>query len=248
MDIVKNNEIAIVNNEKKLQLERIDLDEETSNLFTILRKKKKKSNDMETEITDELNKIELVQNDKFNLLASPKENKDEKKKRKKKGHRKNISMKLPSMEIFMEAKESDLNISGISKDTVDKQVQIEPIRKKTAKKEVLAEKKFLDVKSDRIDTFSIIFENMNKEKDKDKLGNIPAKAATTTVGTQTPKLRPPNKAAQKVVLHEIKSIIKKEQKPINQLEISHASDFELLANKRVSKPFKEIIKEEYEEN
>ena len=159
-------------------------------------------------------------------------------------------MKLPSMEIFMEAKESDLNISGISKDTVDKQVQKEPIRKKTAKKEVLAEKKFLDVKSDRIDTFSIIFENMNKEKDKDKLGNIPAKAATTTVGTQTPKLRPPNKAAQKVVLHEIKSIIKKEQKPIpiNQLEISHASDFELLANKKVSEPIKEIIKEEYEEN
>ena len=248
LDIVRNNEIAIVNNEKKLQLERIDLDEETSNLFTILRKKKKKSNDMETEITDELNKIELVQNDKFNLLASPKENKDEKKKRKKKGHRKNISMKLPSMEIFMEAKESDLNISGISKDTVDKQVQIEPIRKKTDKKEVLAEKKFLDVKSDRIDTFSIIFENMNKEKDKDKLGNIPVKTATTTVGTQTPKLRPPNKAAQKVVLHEIKSIIKKEQKPINQLEISHASDFELLANKKVSEPIKEIIKEEYEEN
>ena len=61
MDIVKNNEITIVNNEKRLKLERIDLDEETSNLFTILRKKKKKSNDMETEITDELNKIELVQ-------------------------------------------------------------------------------------------------------------------------------------------------------------------------------------------
>ena len=235
LDIVKNNEITIVNNEKRLKLERIDLDEETSNLFTILRKKKKKSNDMETEITDELNKIELVQNDKFNILASPKENKDRKKTKKKKGHRKNISMKLPSMEIFMGAKESDLNISEISKDTVDKQEPIRELKittKKIAKKEVLEEKKFLDVKSDRLDSFSFIFENRNKEKDKDKLGNIPVKTVTTTVGTQTPKLRPPNKDAQKVVLHEIKSIIKKEQKPVNQLEISHASDFELLSKKK----------------
>ena len=144
-------------------------------------------------------------------------------------------MKLPSMEIFMGAKESDLNISEISKDTVDKQEPIRELKittKKIAKKEVLEEKKFLDVKSDRLDSFSFIFENRNKEKDKDKLGNIPVKTVTTTVGTQTPKLRPPNKDAQKVVLHEIKSIIKKEQKPVNQLEISHASDFELLSKKK----------------
>ena len=254
LDIVKNNEIAIINNEKKLKLERIDLDKETNNLFTILRKKKKKSNDMETEITDELNKIELVQNDKFSLLTSAKEKKNEKKPKKAKEYRKNISMQLPSMEIFMEGKESDLNISGISKDTVDRQIQIEPTKKskattkKIAKEEIMTKKKFSDVKCDRIDSFQIIFEYINKEKDKDKLGNISIKKATTTVGTQTPKLRPANKSAQKVVFHETKSIIKKEQKPVNQFEISRASDFELLTNKKVSKLFKEIKGEEYEEN
>ena len=69
--------------------------------------------------------------------------------------------------------------------------------------------------------------------------------------TQTPKLRPPNKAAQKVVFHEIKTIIKKEQKeqkPLNKHEIFHTSDFILIANKNVNKNIIEKINEGIEEN
>ena len=259
LDIVKNKNIEIVNNEKdkKMKLEKIDLDKETNNQFTILRKKKKKSNDIETEITDELNKIELIQNDKFSFLTLPKEKAAQKKHKKTKGHRKNISMPLVPIEQFIEAKESDLNISAISKDTVDKEVQIEPIKefkittKKVVKKEIMTKKKFLDIKNYNIDSISIISEEINEEVDKDKLRSKQKKVDTMEAATQTPKLRPPNKAAQKVVFHEIKTIIKKEQKeqkPLNKHEIFHTSDFILIANKNVNKTIKEKINEGIEEN
>jgi len=66
-----------------------------------------------------------------------------------------------------EAKENDLNISGISRLTEDKEVQIEPIKefkittKKIYKKEISTKKKFLDVKRINIDSISIVSPEKN---------------------------------------------------------------------------------------
>ena len=97
-------------------------------------------------------------------VKTPEEkNKENKVKKKKKKiiHKKNDSLPTYKTDLS-EAKENDLNISGISRLTEDKEVQIEPIKefkittKKIYKKEISTKKKFLDVKRINIDSISIV--------------------------------------------------------------------------------------------
>ena len=78
-------------------------------------------------------------------------------------------------------------------------------------------------------SFCIIstIENKNKNEEKnesDVISNKKEKVETCDAMTQTPKLRPTKDRAQKVVFHEIKTIIKKEQKPLNKYKIDHVDN------------------------
>jgi len=228
-NIEQNNKIEIKSNEK----ESTELNKEIKDQFTI-NKIENKINEIRSESTEKYNKIEISEIDKFSLNLQNKEkeekekNKENKVKKKKKKiiHKKNDSLPTYKTDLS-EAKENDLNISGISRLTEDKEVQIEPIKefkittKKIYKKEISTKKKFLDVKRINIDSISIVSpekivspentkeEKSKKSKKKKKIKDI------CEVSTQTPKLRPANQPAKKVVFHEIKTIIKKEQKPLN---------------------------------
>ena len=180
-------------------------------------------------------------------MISPKEKEKEKeedikegKKRKKgKKHRKNLSTPV-SLISFVEAKESDLNISAISKDTADKEVQIEPIKelkittKKIVKRELITKKKFLDLKNEYAESFSLIYrKKIKKGKTKNKKSESEI-IGTYSIATQTPKLRSQNKEAKKVHL--------------NKYEIVKSSNFKLISNAKKNDVIKEKINEEEEEN
>jgi hypothetical protein len=188
--------------------------------------------------------IESIKSLKFSLLNNKdidedddEDEKDESKKSKKVKHRKNMSISNASMS---ESRENDLNISGISKDTADKEVQIEPMKefkittKKVIKKEMSTKKKFMNNKISN-NSFCIIstIENKNKNEEKnesDVISNKKEKVDTCDAMTQTPKLRPTKDRAQKVVFHEIKTIIKKEQKPLNKYKIDHVDKLKFIGN------------------
>ena len=186
-------------------------------------------------VSNPTNNIVKIQNEEFSLLAPEKEKKVEKKSRKIKKHKKILSMPLNSIEVS-EVNENDLDINNMVKNKEDKEIENESLKElktttKTIEKENISKKEFLEVTSNNINSFSLI--SQKKEKDNMK-----------SVATQTPKLRPPNKAAQKVVFHEIKSIIKKEQKPDNKYDISHVSNFKLLSKVKPNKIIKEKINED----
>ena len=243
-EIENNNEIELTN-EKDL-LNQNELNKEINDQFTIKRKNKKKLIENETQITDELYLLDKVQNNDFSLLSS------QKGKKKVKEASTSLSL-LPLYEI----KENDFNIRASRKKKLDKDIQIEPVKEleitteKTEKKEIMDKTKFLNVEYNKIDSFSLNSQkNISKENAKEEL-NKPEKVDTCSVGTQTPKLRPPNKAPQKVYFHEIKTIIKKEQKPQAKYEISNSSCFNLIPDKKNDKndfEDKEIIIEEIKED
>jgi hypothetical protein len=163
---------------------------------------------------------------------------------------KSISNDSMSPRTYSESRENDLNISATSKDTVDKEVQIDPIKelkittKKIVKKETSTKKKFMSNKIIPNESFDIIstIENKNKNKTEEKtesdvVNNKKEKVETCDVMTQTPKLRPAKKAPQKVVFHEIKTIMKKEQPTLDNYKIDHVKEleFSVYGNKLKSK-------------
>ena len=245
--IEKNNNIEIIEEKDKNKVF-IPLIEKKDQ-FSI-KDKKKRFKENETEITEELNRMEIesIKSLKFSLINNKdndeeeEDEKDESKKSKKAIHRKNISISHASMSprTYSESRENDLNISGISKDTVDKEVQIEPLKefkittKKIVKKELSTKKKFMNNKISN-NSFSILsaIENKDKKEEKsesDLISNKKEKVETCDVMTQTPRLRPAKKDAQKVVFHEIKTIIKKEQKPMNKYEINHVNKLKFIGS------------------
>ena len=175
---------------------------------------------IKTKLIDRLNNLEKVQNNDFSLFGA--ENaKKVKKSRRKKVHKKNLSTPVNPIE-YTEVKK-DTNNDDINEDKENKEekdVEDEPIKElriTTNKiiKEIVQNSNFLELESNFTDSFTIINQKIND---------------TCTVATQTPKLRPRNKEAQKVVFHEIKSIIKKEQKPANQYDICHECNLKLISN------------------
>ena len=242
--IEKNNAIEIIEEKDKIK-EFIPLIEKKDQ-FSI-KDKKKRFKENETEITEELNRMEIesIKSLKFSLINNKdmdededeEDEKEESKKLRKVVHRKNISISNASMS---ESRENDLNISGISKDTADKEVQIEPMKefkittKKIVKKEMSTKRKFMNnkISNNSLCIISTI-ENKNKNKEKsesDVISNKKEKVETCDEMTQTPKLRPARDKAQKVVFHEIKTIIKKEQKPLNKYEIDHVNKLKFIGN------------------
>ena len=244
--IEKNNTIEII--EEKSKKEFVPLIEKKDQ-FSI-KDKKKRYKENETEITEELNRIEIepIKSLKFSLINNKdmdqeEDEKDENINSKKVVHRQSKSVSVDSLSprTYSESKENDLNISGISKDTVDKEVQFDPVKeykittKKIVKKEVSTKKKFMNNKINNDNSFSLIssIETKNKNEEKssnDVISDNKKKVETCDVMTQTPKLRPAKKAAQKVVYHEIKTIIKKEQMGVNKYEIDHVNKLKFIGN------------------
>ena len=186
MDKLKENDLeCIANNEIELQGDEIDkqfsdLDKQPQDQF-IIRKKKKKLNDNATEITDELNPINPIQNDDFSLEGKNKENEKKEKD---------------------EPEDKDKEIVPI------KEKERKPKKKKKTKKP--KNKQFKDLQNTNEDAFSVIDPKEKKKK----------KVKMQDETTQTPKLRQNTKAPQKVIFHEIKNIIKKDKKPLNQYDPS----------------------------
>ena len=193
--------------------------------------------------SNSINKIEKINNDQFSLLVPEKEKKV--KSRKIKKHKKIKSMPLDSIEDS-EVKENDLDINRMKKE--NKEIENEPLKEidTTAKKMVennITPKRDLELKNNTINSFSLYSQKtIIQEKYEDKMLYL------RSVGTQTPKLRPQNKAAQKVVFHEIKSIIKKEEKPVNNYDISHVSNFKLRSKIKTNKIIKEKKNDDELEN
>jgi hypothetical protein len=95
-------------------------------------------------------------------------------------------------------------------------------------------KKFMNNKISN-NSFCILsnIENKNKNEEKsesDEISNKKEKVETCDAMTQTPKLRSAKDKAQKVVFHEIKTIIKKEQKPLNKYQIDHVNKLKFIGN------------------
>ena len=258
LNIEQNNNIEIKSNKK----DNTELNKENNEQFTI-NKKENISNELKNVSPEKINKIEIAENDKFslNLLNKEKEDNGENKeksvkreKRKKRViHKRNESMPVKKTE-FNESKESDLNISGISKMTEDKEIQIEPVKelkittKKILKKEILKKKKFLDVEGNNSESFSIISPESIKEEKLKKINKKKSKKDFCEVGTQTPKLRPPNKAPKKIIFHEIKTIVKKEPKPLKKYEKTRETNLRIICRKKENQLNKDKISEEEEEN
>jgi hypothetical protein len=267
--IEKNNTIEIIEKDKKKEfVPLIDKKDQFS-----IKDKKKRYKENETEITEELNKIEVdpIKSLKFSLINKKDEDdedeeedkKDEFKKGKKdvKRQSKSISIDSLSPRTYSESRENDLNISGISKDTVDKEVQMDPIKefkittKKIVKKETSTKKKFMHNKIIPNDSLTIISNIQNKNKNEEKaesdvVSNKKEKVETCDVMTQTPKLRPAKKTAQKVVFHEIKTIMKKEQPTLAKYEIDHVNKYKFIGygNKLEAKSKKGDLLEDFKES
>jgi len=259
--IEKNNTIEIIEENKKKEF--VPLIEKKDQF--IIKDKKKRYKENETEITEELNRIEIepIKSLKFSLINKLEEDeKDESKKSKPTVQRPSKSFSNDSMSprTYSESRENDLNISRTSKDTIDKEIQVDPIKefkittKKIVKKEISTKKKFLHNKITN-DSFSLIstIENKNKKEEKnetDEISNKKEKVETCDVMTQTPKLRPAKKAQQKIVFHEIKTIMKKEQKPLAQYEIDHVNKLKFIGygNKLKAKPQKSDLLDDLQES
>ena len=265
--IEKNNTIEIIEkNKKKVFVPLIVKKHQFS-----IKDKKKRYKENETEITEELNKIEVdpIKSLKFSLInRKEEEDEDEDKKDESKKtlnavkrQSKSISIDSLSPRAYSESRENDLNISGISKDTVDKEVQMDPIKefkittKKIVKKETSTKKKFMHNKIIANDSLSIIstIENKNKNEEKtenDAVNNKKEKVETCDVMTQTPKLRPAKKTAQKIVFHEIKTIMKKEQPTLAKYEIDHVNKLKFIGygNKLKAKSKESDLLEDFQES
>jgi hypothetical protein len=105
------------------------------------------------------------------------------------------------------------------------------------------------------DSFDIISTTENKNKNEGKIesdiiSNKKDKVETCDVMTQTPKLRPAKKAPQKIVFHEIKTIMKKEQPTLGKYEIDHVNKLKFIGygNKLKSKQKKSDLLEELQES
>ncbi len=242
LDIDNNNQIELIGdeNEKKNIL---DFNEETNDQFSIYQKKKKLSEN-ETEITEELNKIKPVSNDKFNIIVKKKENENEE------NAEPNPSQIVPKDEegqkdLNKDEENEELGETDGQQGKKKRKVTIVKVKKKVGKKP------FKNLKNINTNSFSVIDPESLKEE-KDKLNSQKKeKVMTCDVMTQTPKLRPPNKAPKKVVFHEIQSIIKKEPKPVNSYGIYKTANIKFLGNDNREKPkrkIKDIINEEEEEN
>jgi hypothetical protein len=122
------------------------------------------------------------------------------------------------------------------------------LEKKNPLVKSLGKKEFNNLNNINENSFSIIDpENLNDEKDmKDKKKKQKVKTREET--TQTPKLRPPSKKPQNVIFHEIKTIIKKDKKPLNIYDASKQYNVQFHAKGDTPKQIKRITEEEKEES
>ena len=248
MKPVSNNKFSIIV-KKKLNENETEITDELNKMKPVSNNKfsiivKKKLNENETEITDELNKIKPVSNNKFSIIVKKKINDNEE----------NAEPKRSQMVPEDEEGQKDLNNDEANEELVEtegqtgkkkRKVTIVKIKKKVGKKP------FKNLKSINTNSFSVIDPESVKEE-KDKLNSQKKEKVTTCdVMTQTPKLRPPNKAPKKVVFHEIKTIIKKEPNPVNSYGMYRTANIKFIGNGKKEKPkrkIKDIINEEEEEN
>ena len=93
-------------------------------------------------------------------------------------------------------------------------------------------KQFKNIEEAPGNSFYIIPPEDYENRYDNQLNNKPRKVETKDACVQTPKLRPANKDPQKVVFHEIKTIMKKEPKPVKrkELEIAPSSKYKLISN------------------
>ena len=200
-------------------------------------------NDYEQQMADRLNKIRPVKNYSLGILAIESiESEDQ-------GLTQIVGM--PPGEEEPDLK--NINIEEINSEktsqTRSRKQSIKIIkikRKKIIQKEKEPEKgKIIYIQKAKADSFSIIsIESSLNGENKDQLNNI-KKVETKDESCQTPKLRPPTKAPKKIVFHEIKTIIKKEPKPVKQFEVAPESKYRF-SGKKLNQNY-EKIKEEKEE-
>ena len=218
-----NDQIELLGDKNEKQY--LQLDKQPQEQFTI-KHKKKKLNEIATEITDELNNINKIQNDEFSLVGIDKENEEK------------------------ENSESEENINKESEIISDKDKENKDQEKPKKKRKIKQSKKkeFNNLNNINENSFSIIDpDNLNDEKDmKDKKKKQKVKTREET--TQTPKLRPPSKKPQNVIFHEIKTIIKKDKKPLNIYDASKQYNVQFHAKGDTPKQIKRITEEEKEES
>ena len=190
-------------------------------IITYEKDDQKINDNIKTKLIDRLNNLEKVKNDEFSIILSEKVKKVKKSKKTKK-HKKNLSTPINPIEYteVKPNKDTDLDKNDLNENKDEKDIEDEPIKElKITTNKIIKEisSNFLELESNVTDSFTIKNQKIND---------------TCTVATQTPKLRPKKQDAQKVVFHEIKTIIKKEQKPANKYELSHECNLKLISNIR----------------
>ena len=201
LSLVKKDEIKLLGKDKKEKKIDLLLDEEPQDHFSII-KKKKKIKEKKPDTKFDPKKTRKIRSDVFSLIAKPKEEKKKPKKEKEK------EKKKPKKEKDEKPKVKD------EKPKV-KEDEEKPKEKKPKKTP------FDNLENAYENEFSILAPE-KENKPKDKLDDKKKEDVTTVdVATQTPKLRPANKDPKKVVFHDIQTIVKREDAPLNEKEESN---------------------------